>query len=276
VFDSDPFAERLEFLGTPRVHLELTADQPVAYVIVRLNDVAPDGASSRVSYGVLNLTQRHSREHPEPVPVGERFGVDVKLNDVAYAFAPGHTMRLSISTCYWPVLWPTPEPVRLALHTGVSHLALPTRQPRTEDEALRPFDPPEQGERSSHTELRPSPLERTVLRDLTTNETTYTVFSDGGDFGGASLARLDAIDLTVGYTIRETYRIHEYEPHGARMTVEQQAVHRRGDWSTRLDCRTTLTATGEEFRLYATLETYEGDELFARREWDERIPRTLL
>jgi uncharacterized protein len=32
---------------------------------VRLVDVAPDGAATRVTYGVFNLTHRNSHEHPK-------------------------------------------------------------------------------------------------------------------------------------------------------------------------------------------------------------------
>ena len=40
-------------------------DRPVALVAARLSDVAPDGAATRVSYGLLNLTHRESHEHPD-------------------------------------------------------------------------------------------------------------------------------------------------------------------------------------------------------------------
>jgi len=58
--------------------------------------------------------------------------------------------------------------------------------------------------------------------------------------------------------------------------VEQTTIHRRGGWSTRLECATNMTADAHHFRLQATLKAYEGDQLFAVREWDETIPRRLL
>ena len=57
-FDGDLLTERMEILGAPVVHLELSVDQPVAMVAVRLSDVAPDGQATRISYGLLNLTHR--------------------------------------------------------------------------------------------------------------------------------------------------------------------------------------------------------------------------
>ena len=51
------------------------------------------------------------------------------LIDCAYSFAKGHRMRVAVSTTYWPLIWPSPEPVTLTLATGKSALALPVRPP---------------------------------------------------------------------------------------------------------------------------------------------------
>ncbi|SEP00061.1 CocE/NonD family hydrolase [Aquisalimonas asiatica] len=276
VFDSDPLAEPVEILGAPVVTLDLAVDQPVAFVIVRLNDVAPDGGSSRVSYGVLNLTHRNSHEHPEPLVPGQRYRVPIRLNDIGYSFAPGHTIRVAVSTTYWPMLWPAPEPVELTLFTGASTLALPVRPPRVDDETLRPFDAPERGPVSDHTPLEWAQAQRMVELDLATDETVYTTFGDGGDFGGAALARIEDIDLTIGYTIRRTFRIGEHDPLSARAEVEQKTVLRRGAWSVRIECRTTLSADAHNFRVQATQDAFESGERISSREWDEVVPRQLL
>jgi putative CocE/NonD family hydrolase len=51
-FDGAPLAEGLEILGAPVLTLALAVDRPCALVAVRMNDVAPDGSSTRVTYGV--------------------------------------------------------------------------------------------------------------------------------------------------------------------------------------------------------------------------------
>ena len=43
VFDGEPLGEALEILGAPVLDLDVAADQPVATLIARLCDVAPDG-----------------------------------------------------------------------------------------------------------------------------------------------------------------------------------------------------------------------------------------
>ena len=70
LFDSDPQDEALELLGDPRAHLRLTCDQPLGLVAVRLCDVAPDGASSLITRGILNLAQREGREVPRAMTPG--------------------------------------------------------------------------------------------------------------------------------------------------------------------------------------------------------------
>lgn len=266
-FDTVPLAETIEILGAPVVDLELAVDQPAAHVIVRLNDVAPDGASSRVSWGVLNLAHRNGHEAREAIEPGRRYRVRVQLNDVGYAFAQGHSIRVAVSTCYWPVIWPTPRPVRLTLFAGAGRLVLPVRPPSAADAELRPFDPPEAAPVSDYTLLRPPGLKRSVERDLTTNETVYRVFGDD------AWARLEDIDLTVGYVISKTYRIHEYDPSSAETVIEQTTVHSRDEWSTRLECRTALVADGQRFVLRASVRTWIDGEPFVEREWDETIPR---
>ncbi len=41
-------------------------------IAARLEDVAPDGSSTLVTYGLLNLTHRDSHETPEPLTPGKR------------------------------------------------------------------------------------------------------------------------------------------------------------------------------------------------------------
>src|SRR5690242_8004383 len=66
---------------SPRtLHLELSVDQPVAMVAVRLSDVAPDGRAIRISYGLLNLTHRTGHHQPLVLVPGERYRVAVTLN----------------------------------------------------------------------------------------------------------------------------------------------------------------------------------------------------
>ena len=152
-WDGPPLDERTEILGAPVVELDLEVDRPSAFVAVRLCDVRPDGASTRVSFGVLNLTHRDGHATARPMLPGERVAVRVQLNDTGYAFLPGHRLRLAVSTQYWPMVWPSPEPVLLTVHGG--RLELPVRPPRTVDADLRDLGEPTWGPEAAVTVLRP-------------------------------------------------------------------------------------------------------------------------
>ena len=47
-FDSSPLQASIDIVGAPVVRLKLAADRPTAMVAVRLCDVHPDGASTRI------------------------------------------------------------------------------------------------------------------------------------------------------------------------------------------------------------------------------------
>ncbi|MBI2467721.1 MAG: CocE/NonD family hydrolase [Candidatus Rokubacteria bacterium] len=270
VFDTEPLTERLEILGAPVAELELAADRPVALVALRLSDVAPSGAATRVSYGVLNLTHRASHESPEPLVPGHRYRVRVQLNDVAQAFPPGHRIRLALSTAYWPTVWPAPEPVTLTVFAGASTLELPVRPPDPADSGLPPLPPPEQPPPLRTTVLEPARATRTNSHDIVGDVVTQEVVQDSG------LYRLDDIDLTLRTVVTECYVIRSDDPLSARGEVASTVQMRRGDWRVEMRARTVLTSTGEAFRIQATLEAFEGEARAFAREFDRTIRRDLV
>ncbi|MCA9978066.1 MAG: CocE/NonD family hydrolase, partial [Anaerolineales bacterium] len=112
-FTSAPLAETVEILGYPEVDLALASDQPLALVSVRLCAVAPDGASTLVRWGVLNLTHRESHEVPTPLQPGRRYDVTVRVNVKATQLPAGHRWRVSVSPTNFRHAWPSPQPVTL-------------------------------------------------------------------------------------------------------------------------------------------------------------------
>lgn len=275
-FESTALPDSLEILGAPVVELELVADAPTAMIAVRLNDVAPDGTSLRVTYGLLNLCHRDSHEFPEPLEPGKRYRVRMQLNDIAHSFPAGHRICLAASTSYWPIAWPSPQSTTLTLYSGISSLTLPVRQPDPEDARLALFAPPEMAPGASHKPLRPLPFQRTVELDLATNETVYTLSSDGGEFGGHSLAHLEDIAMDLGYNFTKRHRISETDPLTAKTEIVQRVRMRREDWTIRVESRVRLAAAADAFHFSAELDAYENDEPVANRVWNVAVPRKLV
>src|SRR3546814_3837841 len=96
VFDGEPLAQPLDLLGAPVAELEVSADQPQANVAVRLCHVGPDGASHRISVGVLNLTHCESHEEPAALQPGRRYRARIVLDDVGYRAPAGHRLRVAL------------------------------------------------------------------------------------------------------------------------------------------------------------------------------------
>ncbi|CAN5172747.1 CocE/NonD family hydrolase [soil metagenome] len=272
-FDSAPLEKRVEILGAPIVELELASDRPVGMLAARLNDVSPDGASTRVTYGLLNLPHRDSHEHPAPLVPGHRYRVQMRLNDIGHAFNAGHTVRLSVSTTYWPIAWPAAEPFALTIHTEGCAVRLPERQPRAEDAELREFAAPERGPEMALTPLKRARFKRSFERDLASGDTTHILYNDGGEFEGASLARIDGIDLTLGNAILKRFSINETDPLSARAELTNKTLFRRDAWQIRVNTFLRLTGDIRTFRLEARLEAFEGDQAVFSREWNLPIPR---
>jgi uncharacterized protein len=272
-FDTEPLPARTEILGAPVVELDLAVDEPSALLAVRLNDVQPDGTSTLVTYGLLNLTHRESHEQPEALEPGTFQRVRLALNDIAHAFPAGHRIRVALSTSYWPIAWPSPAAVIMTVRAGNSALYLPVRPPAPDDERLRPFEPPVAAAGMRRRTLRELPLKRTIEIDLATNETVYTFQS--GEFG-AALARIEAIGMDLGSTFLKRHRISEYDPLSALTEVVHKTIMRRKNWSVRIESRIRLGATRDAFQFSAELETFEDEEPFGQRSWQLTIPRQLV
>ncbi|MBM3521733.1 MAG: CocE/NonD family hydrolase [Alphaproteobacteria bacterium] len=269
VFDSDVFAERVELLGAPVVELELSADRPQAMIAVRLNDIAADGAVTRVSYGLLNLSHRDSHEFPEPLVPGRRMRVRVQLNDIGQAIERGHRLRVAISTSYWPIAWVSPELATVTIHAGASTLDLPVREPQASDANLAP-PPAVLPKPLAVTTLRAGGERRLITRDVSTSLSHIEVGDDQG------LKRFDDIDLTMSSATQARYTIHPDAPASARAEVGWTMAMARGPWSIETRTRTVMTSTQTTFRLRATLDAFEGDARVASKEWDSTIPRDNL
>ncbi|HWE62827.1 MAG TPA: CocE/NonD family hydrolase [Chloroflexota bacterium] len=256
-FTSAPLDTRVEILGFPRVTLTLAADQPRALVCVRLCDVAPDGASTLITPGLLNLTHRDSHEHPTPLEPGQRYTVTVQLNAIAQALPAGHRWRLALSPTYWPWTWPSPEPVTLSIFTGAaSRLDLPVRAPRQEDAALAPFGPPETARRLAVQVLGLNPGARTITHDTATGRYELTV--NRPYIGGARL--LDSGREYTGATV-DTYTIVEGEPLSAQVQSRSTI---------------TMSADATHFHVTNALDAYEGNVRVFARTWTFTVPRDLI
>ena len=264
-FDSAPLDAALGIAGAAVLEATITSDQPDALLVVRLCDVAPDGASLRVSYGVLNLTHREGHERPRPLPVGQKVRVRLQLNDCAHRFPAGHRVRLALSTAYWPLVWPSPAPARLMLLDA--SLSLPHRPARGEDEALPALPQPEAAPQLARRFLRPPETYRRMTHDQLAGVTSAEARDDSGAYCIA--------DTGLEYELWsvDRFAVAARDPLSAVADVAFEMRMGRGAWRTRSATRTVLRATATEFIVDASLDAWDGDASVASRSWNIAIPR---
>jgi putative CocE/NonD family hydrolase len=244
VFDTAPLDARIEILGAPIITLDIAVYRPVANLIVRLCDVHPDGASLRVSYGVLNLTHRNGHATPAPLVPGQRYTVHIQLNDAGSVFPAGHRIRVALSTTYWPMIWPAPDNATVTIFGG--SLDLPVRLPSTADALLPPLPEPETAPPEPTTNIR----QGVVLIDRLGLE-----LGTEGDFNG---------------------HIDENDPLSAVTEMRQTQTIARGAWQIRIETQLRLSCTHDAFLMRATMRACEGDNKICSRVWESSVPRQLV
>ncbi|EFL30415.1 peptidase S15 [Streptomyces viridochromogenes DSM 40736] len=271
VFDTEPLTEQVEILGSPTVELDLSVSEPVAMVAARLSDVSPDGAATRVSYGILNLTRRDSTESPEPLEPGRRYRASIPLNGVAQAFPPGHRIRLSLSTSYWPLAWPPPKPVLLSVHEHSSTLTLPVRPVEEPDEVpASPFGEPEGAPPLTTSQVTPPEERWEVKRDLVGYRAELDIMKDRGT------VRFEDIDLEAGRRAHERYTAVADDFTSVSGESTWTMTFQRDDWDVRVVTHTRLRCDETDFFVDATLDAYEAGRRVFSRTWNEEVPRDLL
>lgn len=268
MFDSDPLSEPLEILGSASLLLELSVDKPVAFIAARLNDVTPGGESGRVSFGVLNLCHRDSHETPTALEPNKRYTVRVPLDYAAHHFQPGHRLRVSISTSYWPMVQPSPEAVTLSLFSGACRLVLPVRPSAREVSQPRPFAPPHVAELAIST-VSAEPGARRIEWDV---ESGTQVIHHRVATG---ITSLDDIDTRLVWDSKMRYEIRDRDP-ASSTEAEFTVGWEHGEMAPRVVAFSRTTMTPSEFIVLGRLDAFDGDEKVYTRTWNQRIPRKLV
>lgn len=277
VFDSEPLTEPVEILGAPEVEVELSSDQPVAILAARLSDVRHDRATTRVTYGVLNLTHRDGHQDPQPLTPYARYRVKLKMNYVAHRFPAGHRIRVALSTSYWPLVWVPPVMATLTIVCGRSQLYLPIRERRVDD-AKRPVQFGEAlGARPPRVEQLTEPQRSwRVIRDLAEDRSIHEVVRDEGR------KHLVRNGLTVGRTVVERYHVHGDDVESARGETEWTCVLERPgqshepDWKVRVVTRIVLRSDARNFYIDADVDAYEASRRIFARSYHEMLRRDLV
>jgi hypothetical protein len=266
VFETAPLGADMDLVGQAVLELEFTSDKPVALLAARLNDVRPDGSISRMTYALQNLTHIAGHESPEALEPGERYFCRVRFDDVARTLPKGHSLRLSLSTAYWPMMWPAPEPVCLEIITARSWLTVPVRTPLP-NETPPAFPEPVSAPPLKLKELRAPVHTREQFEDDNSGEVTIKIVDDFGLYQNAEHG------LITGETGRETHIIHPADPLSAQMMTHWTQEIERDDNRLRTETWSTMRSSATRFHLTARIEAWHNGDLVFERDFAEDVER---
>lgn len=266
--------EPLDLLGKAVARLRLRSTHDRGHVIVRLCDVAPDGSSTLVTRGVLNLLKRDGMDRAVPLTPGEDVDVEVPLVAAGYRFAPGHRLRIALSNHYWPWIWPHAVDDTLDVDLGASSFVLPLVDPGAVPVG---FAEPEQarqipiGVPDGAPAARPP---RVVRHDVATGETVMEV--DPG-YGGTRRypSGLDFLEWT-----EEVYRIREGDPSSPVAEARWRIGLSNDGWSATVETTSVISCDAEAFHVENTVVAVaerEGErETVGEFAYRDRVPRTSV
>jgi hypothetical protein len=263
----------VEILGVPEVIIHVAVSAPVATLVARLTDVAPDGTSAQVTAGILNLTHRRSHEDPEPLRPGAVEEVRLELRPAGYRFLPGHRIRVALASSAWPVVWPSPYAAELEIHHGPdspSRVVLPVIVPAGGDGDVpvpafktTPPDLPRVG-----GEGATDPPVWRIEEDVIEGSVSVYIHDGGEDVldDGRRLYSAESITLTA----------RDADPARARLDADVVYHWREIGADVDIRARSTQASDFEAFQLSVELDVELDGEPFFRRSWNESIPRRLV
>ncbi|TGR77396.1 peptidase S15, partial [Mesorhizobium sp. M2D.F.Ca.ET.223.01.1.1] len=184
----------------------------------------------------------------------------------AYRVPAGHKLRIAVSTAYWPMIWPSPEPVRLDVVKAT--LKLPLRPLATRDEVS--FPEPERATPWATETVRPTSSERHIDRDEKTGTVTLSITDDFGE-----VRDLDH-GLVHGSIVREIWAIRADDPLSAKGSTHWTQTFLRNEWSVRTETFAEMRCDAQNFILSARIEAYEAENLVFERDFEQIIPRALV
>ena len=265
----EPLQDELEILGHPTLRVRVASSAPVAYLSAKLCDVFPDGTSSLVTRGMLNLTHRDSRREPEPLEPGKPYQIEFELEVCSWTFEAGHRIRLDLAGTDWPNAWAPPEPVTLSLHREASSLILPVMDGPSPVSEVPVLAPPARPQESTEPG---DPEKGWVLWRIEDDILKHERRAWAGSFND-----YPQVGETPAFT--ELYRgvvgVSTIDPGQAYSDGEATFEMRWPEATCRTHTQVKVNSDRNAYRVRVELVASENGEERWRRSWDRTIPRDL-
>lgn len=266
VFESLPLDNEQLLLGKAIVSLDLKIRTKSRQIVIRLNDVAPDGRIMRVSYRVHNLKLDgdylpDSREMDK-----SDVQIDLSLTNAAHIFAAGHRIQLALSTSYWPVIWPSAERPEISVDSDSVTLEFPLAPEQGHAYPRSAFPKP-----LTIVDRDPERVAERIQREKSFNDRTGELIYRWAQ--PLTMVRHDSINVEIGATTTAEHIIDINDPLSAASRFVHKLVMTDGEQHYESEGRAEVQASHKSYRVKGSLEVREnGDEIYSR-DWSRTITR---
>ncbi len=269
IYTSNPLNQRLDILGQPKLELTFSSTAPIVNLIVKLFDVAPDGSTDIITWGVLNLTHRNSHTEPQKLKPGEKVKITMNLDATSWIFHPGHTIKLSFASSDFPNIWPSPYSAENTIWWGGKHescLILPVI-PESDPEEAPLFGEIEMPMNVYKINYAPSISE--ISQDSQNEETTF-------QFSQSQNGKLSEDEISLSFEDKSSFTISNKNPANASLLNEHNIQISTKKLSSRAITKAQLRSDSENFHVsYDLVLTVDKKEKF-RRNWSKSFKRNLV
>lgn len=264
VFETEPLADDLVLFGETRIELGLEGDTGAGQICVRVNDVNPEGASSRVGFAVLNLALEDSLETANRTNGDEPRTVRLRLPTNAYRFKAGHRIRLAVGSSYWPTVWTPARRCETQVLFGRLSLPILRRQP----EPLRDSFPAPTGNLvADDVDILAAPL---LKRDRVT-------LPDGNAVTRWHQPETATLYHGIGTIFRSESRsetaVKPGMPESARTEITHRMQVARPDGTAEATSTVNVRCGPDALSIDAKLDVFWNEQVVARKHWTFRAPR---
>lgn len=266
-FDGEVLTEQFQIIGTSYVHLEVETDSPSGLVAVRLCDVAPDGTSALITYGLLNLAQREGRESPLEVEAGKPYKVKVRLNDIGHRFAVGRKLRLAVSNSMWPMACPTPDRSKLKLHLENCFVILPQAELPDCGADIPTTKPAPPSDTTGCLVEEEGENKRVLEHDLSSGLRALTIHKSFGE------NQIKSANLNSSGFTEDRFEILDDDPLSAKAQYKFSFGYKRDGWNVVTSGNLNMRCDYENFYIKGQVNAYHNEEEVFTRHWDEIIKR---
>jgi len=269
-YDSQPLKNDMEILGWPHAKLFISSTADVAFFVVRLEDVAPDGTSALVTKGVLNATRRENVQTVKPMVPGEIYGLDIQLDAASWIFEKGHKIRTAVCSSDFPDVWPSPKEAFNTIYRDTKHpskIFLPSL-PKQSPELPKPNFLPPPGYPVT-AETKQLAREWKIMEDIYDKRVKVYAYkkTQTRPLDGIATINLESINEGVASTVK---------PWDVSFTSTDIKRIERSDMTVEAKQTAVIKSTKTEFHQVIDLQVTFNGLPHLNRKWMMSVPRNYL